>query len=208
LIRVYTIPYSTNVERVALALAHKGIPAEQRIADPADRSEVRAVSGQPLVPVLVDGETILPDSPAILAYLERRYPSSPLYPSDTARRAEMDVFVDWFNRVWKGPPNEIDFELRGQAPDHDRISGLARSMAESLDLFEAMLGGRDYLMDDVFTAADVVAFPFLKYALLSPASDDPDTFHQVLCDYQQLDGHRRLEAWIRRIDERPRAWQA
>jgi glutathione S-transferase len=38
-----------------------------------------------------------------------------------------------------------------------------------------------------------------------PDGDD-DLFHRVLRDYQPLgDSHPRLEAWIRRVDARPRA---
>ena len=50
--RVFRIPFSTNVERVALALGHKGVAVEWVDVDPADRSPVRDVSGQDLVPVL------------------------------------------------------------------------------------------------------------------------------------------------------------
>ena len=55
-LRLYRIPFSTNVERVALALAHKGIAVEYVDVDDADRSPVVAISGQELVPVLVDGD--------------------------------------------------------------------------------------------------------------------------------------------------------
>jgi glutathione S-transferase len=41
----------------------------------ADRKEVFAVSGQYLVPVLVDGEIVLDDEEKILPYLEKRYGS-------------------------------------------------------------------------------------------------------------------------------------
>ena len=50
--RVYRIPFSTNVERVSLALAHKRLEVEWVDVDPADRAEVVRVSGQELVPVL------------------------------------------------------------------------------------------------------------------------------------------------------------
>src|SRR6266571_4342240 len=110
-LRLYRIPHSTNVERVALALAHKGIEAESVWIDPSDRGEVRRISGQPLVPVLVDGDEVIADSTRILEHLEERYPQRPLYPEDTAPRAEMEVFVDWFNRVWKVPPNAIAAEV-------------------------------------------------------------------------------------------------
>ena len=88
-LRLYRIPFSTNVERVALALAHKGIEVEWIDVDPDDRSEVVRVSGQELVPVLVDGDRVLTDSPVILEYLEQRFPERPLYPADPARRAEL-----------------------------------------------------------------------------------------------------------------------
>jgi glutathione S-transferase len=58
---VYRIPFSTNVERVSLALAHKGHVVEWVDLDPADRSEVERVSGQPLVPVLVENGRIVYD---------------------------------------------------------------------------------------------------------------------------------------------------
>ena len=37
-IRVHRIAFSTNVERVALAAAHKGVSVEWVDVDPADRS--------------------------------------------------------------------------------------------------------------------------------------------------------------------------
>ena len=59
-LRLYRIPFSTNVERVALALAHKGVDVEWVDIDPNDRSEVVRVSGQELVPVLVEGDRVSP----------------------------------------------------------------------------------------------------------------------------------------------------
>jgi glutathione S-transferase len=203
--RLYRFPLSTNVERVALALAHKKIAVESVVIDPADRGEVRRVSGQDLVPVLDDHGTIVCDSMEIVRYLEQKHPDPPLYPADPARRAEMTVFIDWFNRVWKRPPNDIEAEMGKPSPDAARIDRLGRAMTASLDLFDAMLHGRDYLMGDSFSAADCAAFPFLRYALIHPAGD-PWLFHDILVRYMPLgQGHRRLREWIQRVDERPRA---
>lgn len=41
--------------------------------DRAQRHEVLQVSGQPSVPVLVDGDTVLDDEEKILPYLEEKY---------------------------------------------------------------------------------------------------------------------------------------
>ncbi len=203
MMRLYRIPYSTNVERVALALAHKGLEVESVWVDPNDRSVVERVSGQRLVPVIDDDCTIYADSTLILAYLEASYPDPPLYPRNPARRAELEIFIDWFNRVWKRPPNAIETELRQPEPDRERIAWLGDEMVESLNFFEALLDGRDYLFGDQFSAADCAAFPFLKYALLRDEEDE-ELFHRILVDYQPDPGPR-LSAWIRRVDALPRA---
>jgi glutathione S-transferase len=204
-IRVYRIPYSTNVERVALALGHKGVEVEWVDVDPVDRTRVREVSGQDLVPVLVDeDQRVLADSTAIIEELERRYPEPPLYPADEARRAELRIFVDWFNRVWKRPPNELEAELGKETPDRARIEALGDDLSGSLERFEALLARRDYLFGE-FSAADCAAFPFLKYGLIWDEADD-ETFHRILVEHLRLDGrYPRIEAWIRRVDQRPRA---
>lgn len=204
-LQVYRIPFSTNVERVALALAHKNIEVEWVSVDPADRSAVVGVSGQELVPVLVDGDRVVADSTAILEYLEERFPERPLFPVDRARRAEVRVFVDWFNQVWKLPPNLIVAEEGKPEPDRVRIAELEGLIAGALPLFEDMLAGRDFLFGEELSVADIATFPFLKYALLWEEGD-PDSFHEVLRDAQLLAGRfPRLEAWIERIDALPRA---
>lgn len=201
--RLYRIPFSTNVERVALALALKGLEAEPVDVDPADRSPVVAVSGQSLVPVLEDEGRVVSDSTHILEYLEERYPDPHLYPRDPARRAECVVFVDWFNRVWKAPPNTIADALAGLNPDRTRIAELGAEMAASLEVFEGMLTGREYLLGE-FSAADCAAFPFLKYALLHDPEDE-EPYHRVLIENLPLGvTHPQVGAWIRRMDARPR----
>ena len=196
LIRVYRIPFSTNVERVALAAGHKGVPVEWVDVGAGDRSVVEEVSGQRLVPVLVAGDEIVADSPVILEWLEERFPEPPLLPRDAARRAEVRIFVDWFNRVWKRAPNAI--------ADDGPTAELAAEMLAAVGLFEALLDDRDYLFGE-FGLADVVAFPFLKYAVLGTEPDDDDPFHRVLVEYQPLRDDSPLHAWVRRVDAHPRS---
>jgi glutathione S-transferase len=203
-VRVYRIPYSTNVERVALVLAYKGLEVEWVDVDPRDRGPVEELSGQPLVPVLVDGDQVIADSTAIIRHLEARHPDPPVWPREPARRAEVDVFVDWFNRVWKRPPNEIEAERRRPLPVQERIDELGAELSGSLELFEALLDGRDYLFGE-FGVADCIAFPFLRYAV-DRDPDDDEPFHEILREHLVQNGrYPRLEAWIARVDRRPRA---
>ena len=204
LIRLYRFHFSTNVERVTLALAHKGLEVESTWVDPGDRTPVERVSGQRLVPVLDDDGDVVYDSTAILGYLEERYPDPPLYPRDEAQRAQIDVYIDWFNRVCKRPPNELEAELLAGGTDRQLLEQLGAWMARNLDFHEGLLAGRGYLFGADFSAADCAAFPFLKYALVREPEDD-ELFHRILDEHQSVAGRPRLEAWIRRVDELPRA---
>jgi glutathione S-transferase len=203
-VQVYRIPFSTNVERVALAAGHKGLEIEWVDVDPQDRSPVEKVSGQPLVPVLVEGDEVVSDSPVILDWLEERFPEPPLYPSDAAERAEVQVFVDWFNKVWKRPPNLMAAELEKPEPDRNRLRVMEMQMQKALGIFENLLRGRDYLFRE-FGMADVTAFPFLKYAAFGLPDGDEHLFHRILVEHQPLDPGSPLRAWAERVDARPRS---
>jgi glutathione S-transferase len=204
MIRLYRAPLSTNVERVALALAYKGLDAEPVWIDYADRRPVEEASGQPLVPVVdFDGEVVF-DSLRILRRLEELHPEPPLFPTDPSVRAQVDIFLEWFDEVWKGPPNQIEAELGG-LPEHDGalIERLEARMEGWLDLFERMLDGRDHLFGE-FGAADCAAYPFVKYAAGRDPADD-ELFHQILDRHQTVEGRPRLAAWIERVSLRPQA---
>jgi len=188
-LQLYRAPWSTNVQRVTMALAHKGVDYESVVISYDDRSAVEAVSGQGLVPVLVDGDEAIADSMAIVAWLEERYADKPLYPADHARRAELEMFIDWFNRVWKVEPNKIE---AGGDPH-----ALGATMRVRLGLFESLLEGRDFLFGG-FGAADCCAYPFLKYAAGRDPADD-EAFHRILEEHQSTEGRPRLAAWIERV---------
>jgi glutathione S-transferase len=138
------------------------------------------------------------DSTAILRYLDELEPQPPLFPT-----VEVELFVDWFNRVWKVPANAIEAERSTPTPDESRIAALGAELTASLDLFERLLQGRAFLFGDV-SAADCAAFPFLKYAV-DRNEDDDEEFHRILREFLPLDGHAGVKAWIRRVDTMPRA---
>lgn len=195
--RVYRVPFSTNVERVALAAGHKGVTVEWIDVDPDDRSPVEEISGQPLVPVLVtDDGDVLDDSPRILDWLEERFPEPPLYPADPS---EVRLFVRWFNEVWKRPPNLI-----AEGPDEATVDLLGLQMRAVIPFFERLLENREYLFGE-FGMADVVAFPFLKYPVFGLPAGDEDLFHRILVDHQPLDPSSPLRSWAVRVDAHPRS---
>jgi glutathione S-transferase len=193
MIRLYRAPFSTNVERVVMALAEKAVEAESVWIEYSDRGGVERVSGQGLVPVIEDEGQVVCDSLAILRHLERRHPNPPLWPAEPARRAELDVFLEWFDGVWKVAPNAIE-------ADPSRARELEAVMDSHLERFERMLHGREYLLGD-FSAADCAAHPFLRYASHRDP-EDREPFHLILSEHQSLEGRPRLAGWIDRVAAR------
>jgi len=207
MLRAHRIPHSTNVERVALAAARKGLEVDWVDHDPLDRSSVRAISGQDLVPVVeLDGGEVLIDSMAIVERFETMVPEPRLYPLEPGARARVDVFIAWFNGVWKVAPNAIEGEEASASPDGDRSRRLAAELAGSRAIFDGLLADGPFLLGAELTAADVCAFPFLKWAALSSAPPDAPRFEHILVAHLALgDRYSRLRAWIERMDELPRA---
>jgi len=89
--KFYTYYRSQASFRVRIAMNLKGIAHEDTYLhlekgdqfDPA----YKAVNPQMVVPTLIDGEAKLFQSLAILEYLEEKYPTPPLLPTDAAARA-------------------------------------------------------------------------------------------------------------------------
>jgi glutathione S-transferase len=198
--RLYRFPHSTNVERVLLALAHKGLEFESVEIDPADRTPVRAISGQDLVPVLVDGDQVIADSIRILHHLEDNHPDPPLFPADPAALAQVELFIDWFNRAWKREPNLVADALERGDGETDEVTRWSARMQRRLALFEGLLSGRDFLFGE-FGAADCAAWPFLRFAVAIEPDDD-EIFHAVLHERMTLDErHPNVRTWIDRVAE-------
>jgi glutathione S-transferase len=205
-IRVHRIPFSTNVERVALAAGIKGIGVEWLDHDSSDRSAVVALSGQKLVPVAeLEGEVVV-DSMRIIERLEELVPEPALYPQNEASRAMTAIFVDWFNDVWKAPPNAIADERAKPAPDRALIEALLAGARGWTPRFEGMLRAHPFLMSSEVGVADVCAFPFLKYTVMRTPADDLDPFHRILEELlKPADDYPRLREWVARVDALPRA---
>lgn len=201
MIRVHRIPFSTNVERVALAAGHKEVEVKWVDHDPGERAAIEALSGQPLVPVAEFDADVVRGSMRIVERLEAEHPEPPLYPADRGAAARTGIFISWFDRVWKGPPNALDVD--GAPPD----AGALRARAELwTGWIAALLGdGRPFLNGAKLGAADVCAFPFLKYVAVDPEPGDDERFHAILVELLRLDPDAALERWARRVDALPRA---
>lgn len=91
--KLYSYWRSSSAYRVRIGLHLKGlafdyVPVDLSTPDGEHHApDYAAVNPQQLVPTLVDGDTVIAQSLAILEYLEERFPAPALLPGDSAARA-------------------------------------------------------------------------------------------------------------------------
>jgi len=149
--------------RKALAfLAEKGLPFEHRPVPPQDRSaEFRACSPFGKIPALEDGDFRLADSSAICHYLERKYPTPPLFPSDVEDFARMMWFEEFNDTLLVPAAGKVFFQLivrpnlLKQPTDMAIVDqALTRDIPPVLDYLERTISG-PFLVGERITLADI-----------------------------------------------------
>jgi glutathione S-transferase len=161
---LYHFPTSPFARRVRLALLHKGLSAELRNvrASADDLADLRRINPLHTVPVLVDSERIVPDSTAILHYLDRKVPYPPLWPAGPVG-AEAFEFIALADAVIAPL---ADLGVRYHAlHDHPKFPEVREQfigrVQRALDLLaERVKGNRDGhpLCGDAWSAADIALY--------------------------------------------------
>lgn len=164
---------STASYRVRIALALKGLPHEQVTHDlrtgAQASEEYRAVQPQGLVPALETDEAVLVQSPAILEWLEERYPEPALLPASLADRATVRAMAAVIGCDIH-PLNNLRVlsELRGTfAASPDQVNAwIARWIGDGFAALEGMIArhGGGFAFGDRVTLADCYLVPQLYSA--------------------------------------------
>jgi glutathione S-transferase len=166
---LYDSPVSGNCYKVRLLLAHLGIPYERRAMDVVDRSNREDVLGglNPAlrVPTLVlDDGRPLAESGAILWYLGE---GTRFVPSDRYQRAQVLqwMFFEQYDhepaiavvRFW------LAYSGRPEA-FADRLEERTAAGHRALAAMERHLEGREYLVGDGMTLADIALYAYTHVA--------------------------------------------
>lgn len=124
--------------------------------------EFLKINPQGQIPAMQDGDLILTESLAISLYLARRYGGA-LGPADDAETAQMEQWALFAATAVEGPALEIL-----QAPAGATGDGIVKVAAEKLRRplarLNSHLAGRDWLVGDRFTVADINTAECLRYA--------------------------------------------
>ena len=190
---LYDSPVSGNCYKVRLLLAHLGIPYERRTIDVVDRSNRRDVLGElnPAlrVPTLVlDDGRPLAESGAILWYLGEGTRFVPADPYERAQVLQWMFFEQYDHepaiavaRFWlaySGRPDEFA----------DRLPERTAAGHRALAAMERHLDGREFLVGDGLTVADIALYAYSHVA-------DEGGF--------DLERYPALRAWLERVASEP-----
>jgi glutathione S-transferase len=183
--KLYMNPLSPNVRRVRLTAAVLGLQLEEKVLDftkgEHKNPEYLALNPNGAVPTLVDGEFVLTESRAIMQYLAAKKPEAGLLPRDEKARAEVTRWQFWDASHFSPHLGAFVFEKMIKAmmgmgdPDQRKIDDALASIRRFGGVLDKTLSGKQYLVGNALTIADLTIASSLMYAKQTdvPLADMP-----------------------------------
>ncbi len=132
--KLYGASPSPFFRKARVVLEEKGLPYETENLVPVPKTpELLALHPMGKIPVLRDGETVVPDSSVICAYLEKKYPLPALYPDDPPHLAKALFLEEYADTRMAETLGAVFFErfvkihVLRQATDEARVQELLDS---------------------------------------------------------------------------------
>ena len=158
--------YSSWSLRPWILMSHYGLPFEE-VMIPLDQSDTRArileYSPAGKVPVLIDGDTAVWESLAILEELATRHPELPIWPRDPAARALARSVAGEMHAGFLALRAALPMNLGRRYAHRDRGADVAADVTRITDLWRDARGrfgaGGPYLFGADFGAADAMYAP-------------------------------------------------
>ncbi|MDH3379744.1 MAG: glutathione S-transferase family protein [Gammaproteobacteria bacterium] len=197
-------PYSWCV---LLALEYKRLKYKSRLLEFSKREhlapEILVMNPRGQLPILKDGDYVVYESIAILAYLDNKDPGVPLFGS-TAEEA---------GRIWQSV-FEIENYLRDKILGivhpiffddiDDNIDSIEKSacyVRAELRILDSLLGKSEYLTSSKISAADIILYPLLRTLKRALEFDSAEKLDLVLSDISKE--YPNLIKWMMLIESVP-----
>lgn len=202
--------YSSWSLRAWLVLRHFGIPFEEELTPLSGehwKENIQARSPTGRVPVLVDGDLIVPETIAIIEYLGELFPKKHIWPSDRRQRALARAASAEMHAGFSALRKAAPMNLRASYPGRVSLDDVADDLRRIGTLWGGLLdqSGGPYLFG-AFSAADAMYAPVATrirtYGL--PASDTVEAYVEAiyaLPAFQEWLAEAIKEPWIVEEDE-------
>ena len=165
-LKLYDLPLSGNCYKVRLLLSmleldYERIPTDS-VHGATQTEEFKRINPRGQIPVLVDGETVIWDSMAILVYLARKYGDERWLPSDPLGEARV---MQWLavseNELLYGLARARAAIQLGRPFDVEQCQ---RDAQPGLEALEKRLSEHEWLAAEHPTIADIACYPYIALA--------------------------------------------
>ena len=195
MIKLYHYPISPNSRRVWITLLEKGLEfelVELKLDGEQFKPDFLAISPFHHIPALVDDDFNIVESLAILDYLEAKYPTPSMLPSNPkdlaiVRMVEMVTINELLPATMSLSP--VLLGLPGG--DAEKIQQAKQKISTVLKFFESLLDERPFFASENLTLAEPVAGTIVTW---------------LRGDSFSWSDYPKLGAWCDRLIARP-AWQ-
>jgi glutathione S-transferase len=183
-------PLSGHAHRARLFLSLLGVPHEIVHVDLAAAEhkspEFLRLNRFGQIPVLVDGDTVIADSAAILVYLAKKYAKEDWLPTAPADAAAVQRWLSVAaGQIAFGPAAARLVTVFGAPFNAKEVIARAHAV---LKLIDEELAGREWLAAGHPTIADVALYSYIARA---PEGN------------VDLSGYRNVNAWLARVEALP-----
>lgn len=200
MLQVFGFPLSPYVRKVLVVLEEKGIAHETRPQAPNDPSpEFAAASPFRKIPAIIDGDYLLSDSTAIVAYLDKLHPEPPIFPEDAKGLGRAIWFEEFADTLVAAAGGKVVFnrfvgpKVLGLPGDEAAAEQGCAELKPMMDYLESQAPEEGWLAGGMYSIADISVATVLKTL----------DYVQLCADAGQ---HPKTAAWYARVTARP-AWQ-
>ncbi|WP_338664834.1 glutathione S-transferase [Pararoseomonas sp. SCSIO 73927] len=188
--KLHSLELSGHAHRARLFLSLLGVPYELVEVDMAagEHKSPAFLALNPFgqVPVLEDGEVVVPDSNAILVYLARKLGRTDWLPEDPAGAARVQRWLSVAaGQIAFGPAAARLITVFGAPFRAEEVIPRAHAI---LSLIEAELGARSWIAADRATIADIALY---SYIVAAPEGN------------VDLAPYPAIRAWLARVEALP-----
>jgi len=206
-LELWTVSGAPSPWRVALGMAFKGLDHEVHMLSAARKEHKSdaylALNPRGTVPTLKKGDQTLGHSVAILAWLDRLHPDTPLFGQTPEEAADiwqrtMEIF-DHLPAATSGVLSPIFFD--GATTATPQLMEAAGTLRTELNDLSYLLAQTPFLSGATPGAADAVAFPHVR--LLQRAMETKPQIMQDLGLSNLADLSAEIASWVVRLEAVP-----
>jgi glutathione S-transferase len=186
---------SSNVQKVLWCCSELNVPFEREdIGGPFGKNntpEYLARNPNGLVPTIDDDGFILWESNAIVRYLCAKHGAGKLWPSDLARRADADRWMDWQQTTLASPMGVLFRALLRQPPeviDAEQLNGAMQKATAAMRILDTQLALHAFVVGNTLSMGDI-ALGNAAHRWFSLPRERPELPH--------------VAQWYARLNDRP-----